>query len=50
MVAGRRGGGKKGRRSSASTKPVATSLSVKSSQPKKVKRKDLAGATKPSSC
>ena len=49
MVAGRGGGGKRGRRSSASTKPVTTSLSVKSSQPKKVKRKDLAGATKPSS-
>ena len=49
MVAGRGGGGKRGRRSSASTKPVATSLSVKSSQPKKVKCKDLARATKPSS-
>ena len=41
MVAGRGGGGKRGRRSSASTKPVATSLSVKSSQPKKVKRKRI---------
>ena len=27
-----------------SSKPVASSLSVRSSQPKKVKRKDLAGA------
>ena len=52
MVAGRGGGGKRGRRSSASTKPVAMSLSVKSSQPCKegeLKRMDLAGATKPSS-
>ena len=32
-----------------SSKQAASSLSVKSSQPKKVKRKDIAGAAKQSS-
>ena len=50
IFAGRGGGGKRGRKGSMSSKPAAaSSLSVKSSQPKKVKRKDIAGAAKKSS-
>ena len=49
VFVGRGGGGKRGRKGSMSSKPVASSLSVKSSQPKKVKRKDIAGAAKKSS-
>ena len=50
VFVGRGGGGKRGRKGSMSSKQAAaSSVSVKSSQPKKVKRKDIAGAAKKSS-